>query len=167
MKRKRYRLADGDAGIEETVRHMIRLARRDATDPAIKKIVKGFDCCCDDCAVQDAFRYVVDNVPYIPDPKEHEFVVAPRYLASGQWPGGDCDDLSTLLATLLLALPTKRNRKVWMKTIAWRRWEYTHVYVMTELPSIGGKVIPLDPVMGHKGFGAEKQPVIRHKEYLV
>ena len=155
-------LSDGDAGIDETVARMIHLARRDARSAAVKRLAARLKKGTDVDRVRQAFQAVVEMVPYRHDPPNYELVIAPKYLLGGKWHGGDCDDQTTALASLLLAM----GIRTWIKVIAWRRQEFTHVYLLAEIAS-QGIAIPLDTVMGHSGFGMEKQPLIRSKEYAV
>lgn len=164
MKRRNLgRLPVGDAGVDKTIEEMRRMARADASSAEVRQLVGRFRD--DDWGfLQDAFRYVVKTVPYISDPAGEEFVVAPRHLIAKRWVGGDCDDMSTLLAALLIAT----GRKVWFKTIEWKPdvSGFTHVYLLGEVPS-AQLAIPLDAVKGPTGFGWEKRPYRRAKVYPV
>lgn len=164
MKRRNLgRLPVGDAGVDKTIEEMSRMARSDASSTELQRVIAQFRG--DDWGfLQDAFRYVVKTVPYISDPEGQEFVVAPRHLIAKRWVGGDCDDMSTLLAALLLAA----GRKCWFKTIEWKPdvSGFTHVYLLGEVPSLQ-LAIPLDAVKGATGFGWEKRPYRRAKVYPV
>lgn len=153
MKRRNLgRLPAGDAGVDKTIAEMSRMARVDAGSAEVQRVVSTFRE--DDWGfLQDAFRYVVATVPYVSDPDGEEFVVAPRHLIARRWVGGDCDDMSTLLACLIVA----SGRKAWFKTIEWKKHVrgFTHVFALGELPS-KGIAIPLDAVKGATGFGWEK-----------
>lgn len=162
MKVRVRQLSDGDAGIDETVARMIHLARRDSRSTVVKGIAKKFKRGADTERIRQAFMAVLTLVPYRHDPPNYEMVTAPKYLLGGAWHGGDCDDQTAALASLLLAM----GFRVWIKVIAWRRYEFTHVYLLVDIPS-QGIAIPLDTVMGEQGFGREKQPLIRSKEYAV
>ncbi len=70
---------------------------------------------------------------YQKDPYQ-ELLIAPPVLVMMPKPMGDCDDFSMLTATLLYAV----GMKVGFKAIAVDRdmpWKWSHVYVMTYLPS--------------------------------
>ena len=63
------------------------------------KIVK--DCPSDDreCMVNAIYRYIVDNYRYRPDPRPDNFIQSP--FTTMRMGGGDCEDLSILLVSLL------------------------------------------------------------------
>lgn len=169
------KLSDGDEGTDETVAYMARLARRDSQDPYTLRLVSKLklDSLPIQEAIQKAFDWIVDNVPYVKDPGrnvcngskcfkvdiDQELVIAPVHFLSGRLVGGDCDCMSTLLVSILLSIGVR----CWFKVLAWRRWEYTHVYVLCEMPGVG--IVPLDPVAGYKGFGWERPTEIRSKMY--
>lgn len=173
MKLKHFKLSDGDKGIDQTAAVMRRLARTDVNEPNMQQVVRSFRP--GPLGVRDAFNYVVSLIPYVNDPgrtiwvegipytlpKDEEFLVAPRHFINRKITGGDCDDMSTTLASLLLAL----GFEVRYKVIAWRREEFTHVYLLCTVPGFG--IIPLDPVKGYTGFGWEKPGIIRTNTYKV
>ena len=158
----------GDRAVGVTVADMCRLATRDSQHPLVRALAQTLR---QGRTLREAIKAAHDHVclavPYRSDPPGIEEVIAPIYSLglvppSGEgrqyWkPGGDCDDQSTALAAVLLAMGVRAGFKV----IAWRVKDYTHVYVVAALPD--GTVIPCDPVMGPAGFGYEKKPVIRSK----
>lgn len=158
-KQKVVKLKSGDAGVvEQTIPVMIRLAKRDAKDSFVKAIVRDLKAKTDIETIRNIFNWMVDNYKYVSDPVDSEYVTAPIYVVKNIAPESyfDCDDMSAVLAMLLISA----GYKVAYKTIAWRKHDYTHVYVVVYVPSLNGW-IPLDPVMKRKGFGAERAPVIR------
>lgn len=163
MKSKLWKIGVGDKAVDETIKHMRRLAKRDSVDPLIIDIAGSFKGSTDAQIAKQAYRYIVQNVPYVRDPEDREQVTAPVFLLNGGKDGGDCDCMSTLFASFMLAY----GIPVWCKVIAWRKRAYTHVYnlVMLREQNI---VIPIDCVLGsdrRNGFGQEKFPVIREKVY--
>lgn len=159
---------DGDKAVDYTVRGpMCELAYRDATHPCILRLAKRLkaEARTDEEAVRIAFRHVVRTIPYKADPDEYELVVAPKYTLgcelpyAGYKPHGDCDCQSTALAALLLAM----GYNPLFRVVAWRKWDYTHVNVIVELP--GRKAIPLDAVMKLDGWNRQKPANYREKVY--
>lgn len=164
-------IGSGDGAVRTTVSEMCRLAQRDSVYPEmavlaerIRRRGRGDH----RRIVREAFRHVVRTVPYRSDPPGIEEVTAPKYSLRLQapagevrkyWkPGGDCDDQATALVSLLGAL----GYDCWIKVIAWRVREYTHVFVTVRLPD--GSKMPLDAVVGMRGFAWEKPGVIRSEE---
>ncbi len=171
MQVKKINIGSGDSAIYETLYNMKRLARRDASSDVIVNIAKQIklQCANDDvCIAKKAFDFVYDNVKYeydknlvvkyikTKDPESVEFFAAPKFLL-GELFEGDCDDMSTALASLYIALGLPVNFKI----IAWKSNAFSHVYTEVGLQNIeqGAVWIPSDPVI--KVFGIEKAPVIR------
>lgn len=91
-----------------------------------------------------------------------ELLLAPAFLLSMQVPKGDCDDFSTLIASLLKVL---RFRKVGFRTVAADKHDpklFTHVYVITEMGD--GNVFALD---GSHGMypGWEVQTIYKYHDW--
>lgn len=163
----------------ETLSHMKRLTLRDAKTPDVKALASKIRKDASQAKaegegryrlalVQAAFDWVVENIQYrfdheavgdhvdVKNPKNTEFLIAPKHLLTVL--EGDCDDMSVMLASILLALGFEVNFKV----IAWRGNDFTHVYIEVKLPTDEGeRWVPMDPVAGEKGFAWEKAPVLR------
>lgn len=171
MKVMQQDIGTGDESIFATLYEMKRLALRDSTSDVIKKIAKEILSTCNDneeCSIISGFDEVFDKVKYqfdhdivgkyvkiLGNPEHYEFITAPKYLLSKTFEG-DCDDMSTALASLYIAL----NLPVNFKIIAWKSHSFTHVY--TEVAIYHNNQywwIPSDPVI--KQFGREKAPVRR------
>lgn len=151
----------GDRGIYQTMYKMRELIRRDARDERIIKVARELQGKDELETVRNIWKYMVKNFPYLKDPESHEFVNAPVHTLSkeyiDQFPYRDCDDLTTLFACLLKAAGV---RDQYVKALAWRKRDYTHIYNLVYIPSLGG-YIPIDLVMKRDGFGAEKKPELR------
>lgn len=163
MKMVETEIGDGDVAVRYTLRSMMcRLAQRDAQDARVRRLATELSGGkSTQAAVYAAFRHVVQNIRYANDPPGVEQVAAPIYtlgLATPKMPFGDCDDLCTALAALLLAMGVPVSFRV----IAWRLDDYTHVSCIAHLP--GGVRLPLDPVMGMAGYGKHKTDGIRREE---
>lgn len=143
-----------DEIVEQTLAKMKELAIRDSSHPMITKIAEDIKCCCEYKMAKKAFNIIVSLIQYVPDPKDEEYVRAPIHCLKEQQ--GDCDDMSTLFASIMKAL----NISVMFKAIAWRRYEFTHVYCLFYCSKIQ-KWIVADPVI--KVFGKEKAGIIREK----
>lgn len=93
-----------------------------------------------------------------------ELLLSPPYLLSMPQPTGDCDDFSTLIATLLKISGFKR---VGFRTIAADRLDprcFTHVYVIVTL--LSGELFPLDA--SHGGFpGWEHDGIFKQHDWWI
>jgi len=138
-----------DQIIERTLFKMQELALRDSTAPMIEKLAKQFKGC---CKIKEGYDLVTKLVQYENDPRGMEYVRAPIHCL--QEKKGDCDDMATLFACLMKAL----DIPVAFKAIAWRRYEFTHVYCLVFMQQIN-KWVVADPVI--KTFGKEKSGIIR------
>ena len=140
-------LPPGDEGVVKTLSFMIEFAleaRGDAKIQQLSKELRGAD---DIDTITRMFRYVVRTFPYVRDPNDSEFLTHPKHLIRKRSPYTylDCDDLSMLLASLLLA----GGFRVGYRVIAWRRPEYTHVFPVV---FVNNQWRPLDPVMKEAGL---------------
>jgi hypothetical protein len=141
-----------DEIVKRTMSKMRELAIRDSTHPMIVNIAKEIKDSCNGCIIESAYDIVVKLIKYVSDPVNEEYVRAPIHaLNEGQ---GDCDDMSTALASILLA----KKIPVCFKAIAWRRYEFTHVYCLAYAKKMQ-KWIVCDPVI--KKFGKEKTGIKR------
>jgi hypothetical protein len=138
--------------VHETLRTMKQLANRDSSHAMMQKIADQLKDCCSCCEIENIYKIVVDNIQYVSDPKGEEYVRAPIHCLKER--AGDCDDMSTLFACLCKAM----NIPVMFKAIAWRRYEYTHVYCLAYMEKYKTWVV-CDPVM--KKFGKEKSGIKR------
>ena len=141
-----------DEIVEQTMAKMRELAIRDAKSPMIREIANKIKSCCSYKMAKSAFDIVVGMIQYVPDPQGMEYVRAPIHCLKEK--KGDCDDMSCLFASIMHSLGVP----VMFKAIAWRRYEFTHVYCLIYCDKIG-KWIVADPVI--KTIGKEKQGIIR------
>lgn len=104
---KYYEIPEGEAGTKATLEWMAKLAREAAKDPKFVQIARSIvrDLHSKDYQGEMArlLDYVKTHVRYVLDPHELEWVQTPMHTlcVEGQ---GDCDDGSTLLVGLALAL---------------------------------------------------------------
>lgn len=143
-------LPSGEAGTYATVRLMSRFVRQFKRSMQIRQtalsLVQGVGQKDWVGEVDALFTWVRDHIRFVRDIHGIETVQTP--MATMELEAGDCDDKSTLLATLLESIghPT---RFVAVGFIVPR--EYSHVYVETR---IGAKWIPLDPTLIDKPMGS-------------
>jgi len=159
MKKVVRNIADGTAGIDQTVSNMWRLINRDAEDPAVKKIALKLKS--DDTlqTVKNIFKYTWKNHPYRSDPEGIEHFTAPKYLLSKEFKKYlDCDDLVGILAALLLAVGVP----VRLKTIQWRTNGFSHIVLEFFYKN---NWIVLDPTKKAKGFGNQVTKTINGVQY--
>lgn len=169
-------VGSGDTQIENTAKsHMIRLIRRDASDPRTLALARSLKVNGNDVAsVKAAYDWVCKNVSYISDEKlarefgldpDTEFVTAPIAIITGKRNKEDCDGMVCVLCCLLKAM----GFKTWVRVVAWRRPEFTHTNAVCWVPSKNFG-IALDPVMyssGKNGFGNQQPANFREKLYAV
>lgn len=154
----RTQLRDGDAGVGDTICLMEKLTNAYITDPRILRLVRMLRKSTAVETMREIFNWVVTRLRYVSDPQSVELVRSAKHTILGTMPYGDCDDLSVALATLLRAagIPCQ------FKTIAWRPGKpaFSHVYVVAR---VNGRIYPLDPTMGAKGFNNEINKIHREK----
>lgn len=147
MIRKVKNIADGEKGIDQTIKEMWRLVNRDAKDNYVREIASSLKKDNAHDTARAVFDYVWKNYPYQSDPENVEHFTAPVYLLKKEFTKHlDCDDLVGIIAALMLA----NGIPVRFKTIQWRRNDYTHVVIDYYAD---GYWIVLDPVKKSDGFG--------------
>ena len=135
----------GSPGVAETLKQMVKLTRTFRKDPGIRQLAASL--------VRDLPQYdtvgeikalhafVRDSIRYTNDIRNVELLQTPR--ATLEMGVGDCDDKSTLLASLLESIGRpSRFVAVAMKPSN----AFTHVYVETRLGP-AGKWIPLETIL--------------------
>ena len=138
-------LSPGVAGTTETLMLMQGLVEDGARDPGVRAAALS--------AIQSArvaprdylgelrahFEYVSRTIRYTPDPSNTEVLYGPQYILSHH--AGDCDDMATLLASLLRAIGWPG--RLWFKAISTTEnpASFSHVYLVAQL---GAQVVPMD-----------------------
>jgi len=162
-------LKAGDPGVIQTVGKIAKFGLRDSKDPQIIEIAESKRGATDFETIEKIYNWVWKTFDYEKDPDDEEYVTAPIHLVNFNYEYCDCDDLTTLLVALLIAL----DFEVVVKVISWDRSRcegsfcpFTHVYLYVWVPSLDGW-LPLDAVQKNNGFGVEKppQPIIRQKYF--
>jgi hypothetical protein len=143
-------LLSGDAGVEQTVALMRQLVDEALRDPSIIRlaadIVRPFPAFDDLAEANALYEWVRRNIRFTKDPVNKEKLYPPAELLKIR--AGDCDDISMLLATLLMAVGYPAR----LMTIAapGSPDQFSHVYVEAE---IHGQWIPIDPARADSQFG--------------
>jgi Transglutaminase-like superfamily len=144
----RVPLLSGDAGVAQTIDQMRQLVDQALTDPSIKRlatdIVRGVPAFDDTAEAQALYNWVRSNIRFTKDAVNKEQLYPPSELL--QIRAGDCDDISMLLATLLMAVGYPAR----LMTVAANGDDFSHVYVEA---LIDGQWIPIDPARSDSQFG--------------
>lgn len=157
---------------DETMTHLLIIAREQAVRPEIRVIVSRLVRPVAEKQwsneIRAIFEYVKAGIRYLRDPEGTEYVQTPlRHIANIERDGvsfGDCDDMSLLLATLLKSAGYK-TRYVIISSPGNPGTSYNHIFVETLDPSIG-VWISLDATMKEKPYGW-KPEFNKRKEYLI
>jgi hypothetical protein len=141
-------LLNGDAGVAQTIDQMRSLVDDALRDPSIlrlaKDIVRNVPAFEDYSEAQALYNYVRSNIRFTKDPVNKETLYPPAELL--QIRSGDCDDISMLLGTLLMAVGYPAR----LMTVAANGDDFSHVYVEAQ---INGQWIPMDPARSDSQFG--------------
>jgi transglutaminase-like putative cysteine protease len=157
---------------EDTVGHLLVIARTQAVAPEVRRvvesIVRGIPEKQWSLEMQGIFAWVKNNLRYLRDPEGTEYVQTPiRHIINVDTNGasfGDCDDASLLLATLLRNAGFK-VKFVIISSPGHVGPGYNHIYVEALDPSVMAW-IPLDATMKDKPYGW-KPSFNRKKEFLI
>jgi hypothetical protein len=141
-------LMSGDAGVAQTIQEMRGLVDQALRDPSIlrtaKDIIRGVPAFDDTSEAQALYNWVRANIRFTKDPVNKETLYPPAELLAIR--SGDCDDISMLLGTLLMAVGYPAR----LMTVAASGDEFSHVYVEGQ---INGQWIPMDPARSDSQFG--------------
>jgi hypothetical protein len=141
-------LMGGDPGVAQTIDQMRSLVNEALTDPSIlrqaKDIVRSVPAFDDYSEAQALYNWVRANIRFTKDPVDKETLYPPSEML--QIRSGDCDDISMLLATLLMAIGYPAR----LMTVAANGDEFSHVYVEGQ---VNGQWIPMDPARSDSQFG--------------
>ncbi len=177
---ERVTISGGEAGIDQTVDHMARLAmgeygagsgriinlaRQIVADAQVpERDVRG--------EVEAVHAWVMAHLRYQRDPLWYEFVTYPETLAFST-PTGDCDDHVVLESALLGALGIPTRSVVWAVR---NSPNFSHVSMQAQVPAtaddgvnVPGKSqwLPLDPIMKDKPTGWEVPDATNKKVYAI
>jgi hypothetical protein len=155
-------LLSGDAGVEQTINEMRTLVDEALRDPSIIRLatdivrsVPAFD----DYAEGEAlYNWVRSNIRFTKDPVNKEKLYPPAELLKIR--AGDCDDISMLLASLLMAVGYPA-RLMTVAATPDSPEQFSHVYVEGEVPAGSGQWVPMDPARYDSQFGVAPPVVTR------
>jgi Transglutaminase-like superfamily len=155
-------LLSGDAGVEQTINQMRALVDEALHDPAIIRLatdivrnVPQFD----DLAEAEAlYNWVHSNIRFTKDPVNKEKLYPPAELLEIR--AGDCDDISMLLGTLLMAVGYPA-RLMTVAAAAGSPEQFSHVYIEGEVPAGSGNWVAMDPARYDSQFGVSPQSISR------
>lgn len=155
-----YEIPEGVKGTSATIAMMRKLVtnakRRGEVRELIGKILNPSNCSrpCDSknyfCYAKAAYEWVRDNILYVYDPHQVEFLESASFLLKSKV--GDCDSMDTLLASIFESMGFQ-TQFVTVMADASRPDEFSHVYTRVKLPNYGW--VAADPIMPKKWFGWE------------
>jgi hypothetical protein len=147
-------LLNGDAGVEQTIQQMRQLVDEALRDPAIIRlatdIVRGAPAFDDHAEANALYEWVRQNIRFTKDPVNKEKLYPPSELLKIR--AGDCDDISMLLGTLLMAVGYPA-RVMTVAASPDSPDQFSHVYVEGEVPAGSNQWIPMDPARFDSEFG--------------
>lgn len=170
-KNKEFTMGDGERGSLDTVDLMVKIARKESQQIYVRDFA---------LAILNLFQteshnhldeaiaiatYIQRKVRYVKDIDNVEMLTQPQIfikaLIAGQNVYGDCDDMSLLLATLLLSIGIKPSFKI----VRWRdeSGNFNHIYVEVEESNYKQKPVKtaLDCIIKDRPIGTE----LNHKSY--
>jgi hypothetical protein len=163
VKRKITKLSGGDKGIKETLDVMKKRAIEGAQHPQIwqlSRLIVGGDNPCPvrdrECEMHRLLGWTQENIRWTPDIGFAETVAAPWRTLEVR--AGDCDDLSTLLASLAVSIGIPAR----FKAIGANKNspnDFTHVYI--EMKDIDGEWVPAEPSVKEAPLGWESPVITR------
>lgn len=147
-------LLSGDAGVEQTINEMRGLVDEALRDAVVlrqaRDIVRSVPAFDDVSETQALYNWVRQHVRFTKDPVNKETLMKPgdlvRWIQKNGSGSGDCDDISMLLGTLLMAVGYQAR----LMTVAAGGDEFSHVYVEGE---VNGQWLPMDPARADSQFG--------------
>jgi hypothetical protein len=158
----RQPLLSGDAGVEQTVDQMRNLVDEALRDPSIIRLatdivrrVPAFD---DYAEANALYDWVRQNIRFTKDPVNKEKLYPPAELLEIR--AGDCDDISMLLGTLLMAVGYPA-RLMTVAATPGSPEQFSHVYIEGEVPAGSGQWLPMDPARFDSQFGIAPPQVTR------
>jgi hypothetical protein len=161
----RVTLSGGTHGVDETIDAMAKISMGEYGAASVKirncalDIVRAANVQEKDQLgeVTAIHQWVMDHLRYVRDPYGVEFITYPETLAFERQ-DGDCDDHVILEAALLgsIGIPTH------FVTVGFKNQPFSHVYLGAV---VGGRFIPLDPIVKNKPVGWEAPDPTSKKVY--
>lgn len=151
-----FALADGDAGVEQTIEVMRRLVIDGRSDPNIRHaagtIIRALDPRDIAGQARTIFEWVRENIRFVRDPAATELLQTPSITLRLGF--GDCDDMSTLIASMLESVGIAAE----FQTVGLASAEFDHVFVNA---IINGARVPMDVARLDPQFGVTNTNVFR------
>jgi hypothetical protein len=155
---------------DEMVKLIADKIEEGALDPKVRKlafeIVRKAGCPSKDwyCEIRAIYDYVKKNIRYFYDIRGIDTYHSARAILF-ELKGGDCDDFSIVLGSLLAAIGYPIKLRIIAKT---KQGRYIHIYPLVGVPPHGKveKWIPLELTDPRIPFGKEF-PHAKHRDYLV
>lgn len=143
----------GLAGILQTVTIMKKLKNKYKTDMGIRTLAVGLvrDYRTDRERADRLFRYLKKRLKYVPDVAGVETLQTPYYML--KYGGGDCDDLSLIMAVFLECVGIETRFQ-----IAGKGSRFTHIYTIARINS---RYIPYDLTLASPGKIAANYTIFR------
>lgn len=162
----RVPLMPGDNGIEQTIVVMRRLIDQALNDPSFIRfaidLVRGIPAHDEAGEVGALFSWVEQNIRYTKDPVTKEKLYPPQELLKIR--AGDCDDMTTLLGALAIALGYPA-RAVTVAAAPDAPGEFSHVYLEVEVPPGSGAWVALDAARPGAFFGRSPEVYFRKRAW--
>ena len=165
---KQFKLSNGKKGNHQTISVMKKLARERSGHPLVRKtavdILNQYQVASQDY-VTEAYvigNWVKENVAYVRDPDNIEYLQDPLTILENVSRGvarGDCDDMATLAATLLLAIGHRPAFRAVRYESHWGN--YNHIYVVVYEKNWGKPTqrLVIDCILKRSPIGTE----VKHK----
>ena len=162
----RVPLMAGDHGIEQTITVMRRLIDQALNDPSFIRfaidLVRNVPAHDEAGEVAALFGWVQQNIRYTKDPVTKEKLYPPQELLKIR--AGDCDDMTTLLGALAIALGYPA-RAVTVAASPESPNEFSHVYLEVEVPPGSGAWVALDAARPGAFFGRSPEIYSRKRAW--
>jgi hypothetical protein len=143
-------LLGGDAGVAQTIQQMRGLVDAALRDPSTIRlatdIVRGVPAFDDYSEAKALYEWVRGNIRFTKDPVGKEKLYPPADLLEIR--AGDCDDISMLLGTLLMAVGYPA--RLMTVAAAGSDDQFSHVYVEG---NVNGQWVAMDPARSDSQFG--------------
>jgi hypothetical protein len=166
-----FAIGSGEGANRKTVDVMIKLARNAAKNPKVqqlaRKIVENIKShnFLEECQVLGA--WVQKNVRYVRDPRGLEQLTTPEVLVDrlkkGEKLFGDCDDMSLLLASLILCVGARPYFAIVKYYSRWGAFNHIYLVVYERNGKNPIKRLSLDPILKTKPIGFEVKSLYREE----
>jgi hypothetical protein len=160
-------IPDGEQGNLATISIMSSVARKKSTDPLVRQLAikilnesdtKSHNHLDEAIAIGE---WVKNNIRYMKDPHGTELLQDPILMIEKCEKGecrGDCDDMSLLVATLLISI----GIQPFFKIVRWTKKDgnYNHIYIVVKEGNYKEpkREFVIDPIIKDRPIGFENKP---------